>query len=259
MERTYSGHQDDKNNEDLSLHETSCRKVEELICSSGLSFTIADNETIMKDCYQYVLSNGVALQVISANIGRTPSSQKAITIEHKGPYIKGKKTAGFFSGGRIRKSKADVIAFVIYENNNLINIIFVEPSSLVDYLDGLYKVLKESGTKTITNCSSPKEQAIQEWNMAYKTDSSGRKRIIAPILINDLEDRQVNLLDISPKPQEEAKPKRKSATKPKTVISKTQNSSSGFEISIKGQNMNLQMTIDSQDTIRSVLKVLMPI
>jgi len=188
MNRDYNGHIDDRKKEDFSVHQDACERVEKLLREQGKQYVPSSDETIKKECYHYELSDGSKIQVIGANTIANESSQPSITIEHKGVSVRSNRGGSFFMKGRIRSSMADIIYFVIYHEDKKIEIIPVSPIDLVAYMDALQETMDAVGIHTIPATRNAKMHAIKDWNFAFKRDSEGKVRILAPISVYELRD-----------------------------------------------------------------------
>lgn len=187
MKRDYEGHRDDKNLEDFSQHTQGCSIVEAFFNQRHISFRQNEEESIKKECFQYILSSDLKVQVITAMVSDNKIGQPSLVIEQRGVRF----SNGHYSPGRIRGSKADYIFFVIFLPNKTHQMLITTPSKMVDYLNWFYDVQEEGERETIRASKAARAKAIEEWKMAYKIDSAGKQRIVAPMLVEDLVKRQV--------------------------------------------------------------------
>ena len=186
MNRTYSGHVDDRKREDISLHKDAASRIEALYKSLGKSLTPNDDKSIMKNCYHWVDSDGNKIQVISA---RTQGSENgpALVVENRGIKRYGKNSPkGYHMLGRIRGSQADVIFFVLYLEDLTVRIVEINPKILIDYLDRFSNAQRAMSKYPEDPSMNAKKRAIDNWNSAFKIDSKGKIRIITPITVHEL-------------------------------------------------------------------------
>lgn len=185
MSRTYSGHIDDKNKLDLGLHKKACSVIERLYTNNGNSLTNNDEESIKKDCFQYIDSEGKKIQVISATV-TDHENGPALVIENHGIQYKNKNRKMRHYPGRIRGSKADVIFFVLYMNEGKVRVVKTHPNKIIDYLNRFCNAQKSTGKRPERDSKIARKLALEQWNLAYKIDSNGTVRMIAPITVAEL-------------------------------------------------------------------------